>query len=629
MKDTESQLKQAIEALALDDRPRPGQKEHARRRMREAFQLARSEPSARVRFRPVWRSIMQSKLTKSAVAAMVAAAAFFFLHTVDRSSGLAWADVLEQIRDFRPYQCTETVLYTGREPFRTTLKRLNLSQRREERENGQTLIFDLRQCPVRTLVLDEPSKTARLTVDYSMGPAQDPDFFRMLAQMKEGDAQRLETKEIGGRRAQGFRTVNEYNDITIWADVETGLPVRLEIIHVQRERKIVFDDFLFDVAFDESLFSTDPPPGYQVHEQVIDAPPAPKEEPSEVAVLPAETTERFIPFSAVQTAYRNGQVFSRERVYMQTLSRVRYENESGEVTVCDFSERPERTLTLNPSQNTAHLLIDYTKGPSERWNMLASLTGMIRDGAERLGTKEINGQTAVGFRRVNPANDLSIWADVETGLPVRVEVIHTQANQTVVMSDFDFRTDMPEELFSTDPPPGYDVKEESVGLDFGVKTVTPEEAGQTAAIPVYALSNALSWTRKPGLVEFNDPSQPGQKGYVVAAAAPDGRHVAIAQSQSSLSLRDRIRDGGSLCLEQNGFTVWNGGPEKWYSGIALQGAGGMIPPGLSEDRTGYAVETPAGSILIIGVNGALSEAELAELIGALIRCGAPAGDSPP
>ncbi len=94
----------------------------------------------------------------------------------------------------------------------------------------------------------------------------------MLARMKETDAQRLEVRQINGVAAQGFRTVDPYNEITIWADVKTGIPVRLEVLHLQHNRKIVFEDFEFGQMTDPLLFSTEPPEGYEIEEKIIGTP---------------------------------------------------------------------------------------------------------------------------------------------------------------------------------------------------------------------------------------------------------------------------------------------------------------------------------------------------------------------
>ena len=43
--------------------------------------------------------------------------------------------------------------------------------------------------------------------------------------------------------------------------------------------------------------------------------------------------------------------------------------------------------------------------------------------AEKLGKKEIDGRTAVGFRTRSEMGEMTLWADPETARPIRIEVI--------------------------------------------------------------------------------------------------------------------------------------------------------------------------------------------------------------
>ena len=217
----------------------------------------------------MWRIIMKSKITKFAAAAAIIVAVLIGIHysggSIDGAS-VVWADVMEQISSFRPYACTHTVHDEGA-PIRSyRLMRLSLTQRREIRSNGTILVFDLAVPKSLTLV---PEKKHAIERTYDMSPASDPDVFRIAKSMQnmsygEGGVQEIGLREIDGHVAKGFRSKSEYNDITIWADVQTKLPVRFEIIHVGKGRKIIISEFEFDVDFDESLFSTTAPEGYTV-----------------------------------------------------------------------------------------------------------------------------------------------------------------------------------------------------------------------------------------------------------------------------------------------------------------------------------------------------------------------------
>jgi len=285
-------------------------------------------------------------------------------------------------------------------------------------------------------------------------------------------------------------------------------------------------------------------------------------------------------------------------------------------------ERPVKILRMEPDNKKAALTILYNKGPAKNPDMLAMLARMRKGGSENLGVQDIDGIKAEGFRTVDPHNDITIWADIETKLPVKLEIVHSKRNQKIVMDHFDFETKLDDSLFLTEPPEGYELNEKHEGMDLKASAVTKEQLQQRTEYPVYILKKKLSWTLEPTIIEGNVPGAADKKLHGIAATSKDGRHVSLAQCSVYNTLKEKIR-GGNKCLEINGFTIWNGGPEKWYSKIALESAAGMIPPGISEDRTGYAIETPGDTIIIVGINGALTDEELLEMVKALELCTEP------
>ena len=80
--------------------------------------------------------------------------------------------------------------------------------------------------------------------------------------------ERLGTREIEAKRAEGFLVRKKPATYTIWADAETGLLVRMECeVPPHPETggsggKVTWSDFVYDVELDESLFSLEPPLGY-------------------------------------------------------------------------------------------------------------------------------------------------------------------------------------------------------------------------------------------------------------------------------------------------------------------------------------------------------------------------------
>jgi hypothetical protein len=100
------------------------------------------------------------------------------------------------------------------------------------------------------------------------------DFYRQIRDVPK-NATRIADRQVGDVTAQGFQTVekkdrNQGTDTwtrTYWVDPSTKLPIRIEVemrsTHpFMADTDAVIKDIVFDAPLDESLFSTEPPPGY-------------------------------------------------------------------------------------------------------------------------------------------------------------------------------------------------------------------------------------------------------------------------------------------------------------------------------------------------------------------------------
>jgi hypothetical protein len=107
------------------------------------------------------------------------------------------------------------------------------------------------------------------------------DFFQRpietLWNLRDGSEENLGKKEMNDKEVAGFRVLKDKEqekgvfDITVWADVETGLPVEVEIISRESADKpenmrTVLKDFEFDVEMDPSLFAVPPTETDRSHE---------------------------------------------------------------------------------------------------------------------------------------------------------------------------------------------------------------------------------------------------------------------------------------------------------------------------------------------------------------------------
>ena len=170
-------------------------------------------------------------------------------------------------------------------------------------------------------------------------------------------------------------------------------------------------------------------------------------------------TARTVIFNVITV---EGENVSITRVMNMGTQRVRGEvlspdGKTVQVIVIDFDA--SRMLTLIPNQKRA-VLIELKDMPEKPENVLEELRNMVTEiqndpdvSVEPLGEKEIDGQIAKGFRASGPDVELTVWANPQTALPIRMEQKWRQMD--LVYTDFQFDIEMDESLFSMEIPEGY------------------------------------------------------------------------------------------------------------------------------------------------------------------------------
>ncbi len=232
--------------------------------------LAESEKTDSATPQPnIRRIIMKSRITKYAAAAVIIIAILIGVHYLGGSidgASVAWAEVVEQINNYTKYKCRQRVVREKGPQYPTMqVYHLNLSQRRQEVEDGSIHIIDMRGTDAITVELYPDEKRAVVTNLIGSGPRKDPHIIDMVKRFEQESPERLGTRKQDGKLLHGFRhQPNKYNEFTVWVDAETKLPVEIEIKHLNRGQTIFLDDFEFDFELDPSAFSTDVPDGYEV-----------------------------------------------------------------------------------------------------------------------------------------------------------------------------------------------------------------------------------------------------------------------------------------------------------------------------------------------------------------------------
>jgi hypothetical protein len=277
----EADFEKVVGRLNIDTEPNPEHRENLRRQMLSVFSQTEQEPSSRIIvFRALRRIIMKSPVTKIASAAAIIIAVSVGIHFLGDGSSIAWSQVVEQLNNHTKYNCRQRVVREQGPPVPTMqVYHLNLQQRRQEVENGDIHIIDMRGQDAITVQLYPNQKKAIVTKMIGFGPKEDPDIIDMVKRFEQESTERLGTKKVDGKILYGFRhRPNEHNEFTVWVDPDTKLPVEVEIKHLKTGQTIFMDQFEFDFALDPSAFSTDVPEGYEVENLTLDyRPTKPKE----------------------------------------------------------------------------------------------------------------------------------------------------------------------------------------------------------------------------------------------------------------------------------------------------------------------------------------------------------------
>jgi hypothetical protein len=158
----------------------------------------------------------------------------------------------------------------------------------------------------------------------------------------------------------------------------------------------------------------------------------------------------------------------------------------------------------------------------------------------------------------------------------------------------------------------------SVTPDMVIPSVSVQHMVERAKFETYVFSAQPAWTGAVQITDCLDPAT-GGRGFILAARADDHRHLVLVQAPIyNITLGGVVKAGTLVYTSPNGFKVWGGGPQKWYSQILLQSAQWFIKDKPSEDRIGYVLESPAGTFPALAINGPVTDEELHKLVDSLV-----------
>lgn len=237
----------------------------------------------------IWRIIMKSKITKIAAAAVIIVAVILGL-TITGGTDIAsvtWAEVIEKVEQIPAlsFDMTTEITYTENEILTIQAENYvagDYGTKSSLYMNGELFVIKYR-LPKKKLVYQiRPKDKTYFRFDLSDEQAakgQDPDDPRTwLKMILSGDYTKLGLTNIGGIKAEGIESnkseiAGEGTVMRLWVDVETNLPVRIEVegekmeAGEKRPHKFVAENFQWNVELDESVFEPNIPPDYKLMER--------------------------------------------------------------------------------------------------------------------------------------------------------------------------------------------------------------------------------------------------------------------------------------------------------------------------------------------------------------------------
>ncbi len=235
----------------------------------------------------MWRSIMKSKITKLAAAAVIIIAVFIVIHELGGSvESVAFADVVRPLLTVETgkFRMTIDVVSAGLdwidckgEPLQTIeVMFAGPGQTRWDMPTGEVLVANMLEGKV--MILMPAKKEAAVMQVGHPGVIQRHNRFNKLFELKRLIEYALETedesvaflgqRQINGAAALGYHITGpqHHGDIIVWADAESKVPIRIEqSMHIGgRTETAVISDIVYDAYLDELLFSVEPPEGFSV-----------------------------------------------------------------------------------------------------------------------------------------------------------------------------------------------------------------------------------------------------------------------------------------------------------------------------------------------------------------------------
>jgi len=299
MNDNEKYIQEYVKDVPFDA-PDSGHRDELKKQLLSAFPKHRLQPA--VRTVGVWRTIMKSRISKLAAAAVIILAAFLALNLFDKTSGIVWAEVVKRLEDIKTgtYKITADIKGMPGTPegytTRTTMDvKLSYEQSAVRIDSSYQVPGGTRRVNTHILfeerrlvtIMPGPKKYIEMAIsDEQMKKmeAEKGDPVTLINAMLEHDYTELGRKKIDGVMAWGievsdpklgtkmgsFISGGMYDEtiVRLWVDEKHKLPIRITAEGSSKDgqasMEAVYDDFQWDIEIEPALLKPEIPDDYEL-----------------------------------------------------------------------------------------------------------------------------------------------------------------------------------------------------------------------------------------------------------------------------------------------------------------------------------------------------------------------------
>jgi hypothetical protein len=265
MNDNEKYIEEFVKDIPFDA-PDQKHRDELKKQLMSVFPKHRLQPTANTV--QIWRIIMKGPISKLAAAAVIIIAVLIGLNPFRPS--ITFAEVVEPILNAKTVILD--LIISGDESSPVAHEIVTDSRIRRTLSNMPNIVQVIDPDGGQMLALDTESKTASYI--NIKGQLQDVTqnyvkFLRqVIRQVKNGQVEKIGEQVIDGQKAVVFVGRGQNEEVTIWADPETGHPFRIELRVGQMYA--VMKNFEFDKPVDPLLLSMEIPDGYTEQKTSID-----------------------------------------------------------------------------------------------------------------------------------------------------------------------------------------------------------------------------------------------------------------------------------------------------------------------------------------------------------------------